>query len=149
MHRHITYYTQSIVCQGGFSNKFLSGNSWTCAGFAKGGQLFFFFGGGGLATRGVAKCLLGGFGGMLPRNFFLNGAIRCVLEHIFINFLLSKSLKIFFFSSFGGLFATFYFMVEAFFWACPPPLRKFLRAPMIARRVREHAPGKFFCVTAI
>ena len=26
----------------------------------------------------------------------------------------------------------------------PPPLRKFLRAPMIARRVREHAPRKFF-----
>ena len=23
-HRHITYYTQSTVCQGGFSNKFLS-----------------------------------------------------------------------------------------------------------------------------
>ena len=27
----------------------------------------------------------------------------------------------------------------------PPPLRKFLRAPMIARRVREHAPRKFLC----
>ena len=25
------------------------------------------------------------------------------------------------FSLCGGLFATFYFMVEAFFWACPPP----------------------------
>ena len=40
------------------------------------------------------------------------------------------------FSSYGGLFATFYFMVGAFFGACPP-LRKFLRAPMIARRVRK------------
>ena len=69
MHRHITYYTQSIVCQGGFSNKFLSISSWAYAGFAKGGQLFFFFGG-GLATRGVAMRLLGGFGGMLPRIFF-------------------------------------------------------------------------------
>ena len=50
------------------------------------------------------------------------------------------------FSPCGGLFATFYFMVEAFIWACPPPpaLRKFLRAPMIARRVREHAPGENF-----
>ena len=97
MHRHITYYTQSIVCQGGFSNKFLS-SSWAYAGFAKGGQLFFFFGGGGLnATRDVAMRLLGGFGGMLPRKFFLNVAIWCVLEHIFINFLLSKSLKISFF----------------------------------------------------
>ena len=26
----------------------------------------------------------------------------------------------------------------------PPPLRKFLQASMIARRVREHAPRKFF-----
>ena len=93
MHRHITYYTQSTVCQGEFSNKFLSSSSWAYAGFAKGGQLFFFLGGGGLATRGVAMRLLGGFGGMLPRTFFLNGAIWYVLEHIFIIFLLSKSLK--------------------------------------------------------
>ena len=48
MHRHITYYTQSTVCQGGFSNTFLSSSSWGYAGFAKGGQLSFFFGGGGL-----------------------------------------------------------------------------------------------------
>ena len=53
----------------------------------------YFFGGEGLATRGVAMRLLGGFGGMLPRKKFLNGAIWCVLEHIFINFLLSKNLK--------------------------------------------------------
>ena len=97
MHRHITYYTQSTVCQGGFSNKFFSSGSWAYAGFAKGGQLFFFFWGGGLATLGVAMPLLGRFGGMLPRNFFLNGAIWCVLEHIIIIFLLSKSLKISFF----------------------------------------------------
>ena len=32
--------------------------------------------------------------------------------------------------------------------APPPPLRKFLQAPMIARRVREHAPGIFFCVSS-
>ena len=38
-----------------------------------------------------------GVQGMLPPNFFLNGAIWCVLEHIFINFSLSKSLKIFIF----------------------------------------------------
>ena len=52
------------------------------------------------------------------------------------------------FSPCGSLFATFYFMVGAFLGAflraCPPPLRKFLRAPMIARRVREHAPRNFF-----
>ena len=46
MHRHLTYYTQSTVCQGGFSNRFLSSSSWAYAGFAKGGQLFFFLGGG-------------------------------------------------------------------------------------------------------
>ena len=51
------------------------------------------------------------------------------------------------FSRCGGLFATFYVMVEAFFWACPPlPLRKFLRAPMIARRVsRACSPEIFLC----
>ena len=35
------------------------------------------------------------------------------------------------------------------FGLAPPPLRKFLRASMIARRVREHAPRKKICVTAI
>ena len=49
----------------------------------------------GQLLGGLAKRLLGGFGGMLPRKKFLNRAIWCVLEHIFINFLLSKSLKIF------------------------------------------------------
>ena len=68
MHRHITYYTQSTVCQSGFyehisSNKFLSSSPWALAGFAKGGAAFW---GAGrvhdakrLATRGVAKGLLG------------------------------------------------------------------------------------------
>ena len=68
MHRHITYYTQSTVCQGGFSNRFLSSSSWAYAGFAKGGQLF--FGGWGLATRGVAMRLLGGSGVCFPEIFF-------------------------------------------------------------------------------
>ena len=85
------YYTQSTVCQGEFLNKFLSSSSWAYAGFAKGGQLL--FGGGGLATRGLAMRLLGGFGSMLSREKVFNGAIWCVLEHIFIIFLLSKSLK--------------------------------------------------------
>ena len=92
MHRHITYYTQSTVSQGGFSNKFLSSSSWAYAGFAKGGN--YYLGGGRVATHGIATRLLGGFGGMLPRKNFFNGAIWCVLEHIFIIFLLSKSLKI-------------------------------------------------------
>ena len=36
--------------------------------------LFFFWGGGGLATRGVAMRLLGGFEDMLPRKKNFNGA---------------------------------------------------------------------------
>ena len=44
MHRHITYYTQSTVCQGGISNKFLSSSSWSYTGFA---NYFFVSGGGG------------------------------------------------------------------------------------------------------
>ena len=37
--------------------------------------------------------LLGGFGGMLSREFFLNGAIWCVLAYILIRFCLYKILK--------------------------------------------------------
>ena len=48
----------------------------------------------GGATIFLGGGLLGGFGGI----FLLNGAIWCVLEHIFIFFLLSKSLKISFFT---------------------------------------------------
>ena len=45
MHKHITYYTQSTVCQRGFyerisSNKFLSSSPWAYAGFAKRGTTF-------------------------------------------------------------------------------------------------------------
>ena len=46
---------------------------------------YFFCGwGGGLATRGVAMRLLGGSGACFPEKIFLNGAIWCVLEHIFL-----------------------------------------------------------------
>ena len=70
MHRHITYYTQSTVCKGGFSNKFLSSSSWAYAGFAKGGGaniFLFFFGGGGLARHAFAR---GVRGHASPKNFF-------------------------------------------------------------------------------
>ena len=67
------------------------------------GYLGFHFGGGGFkvflekwgylqgakryAARGKATRLLGGFGGMLPRKFFLKkGAIWCVLESILLKF---------------------------------------------------------------
>ena len=71
MHRHITYYTQSTVCQGGFSNKFLSSTvvHGRLQDLPRG--LTSFFLGGGLATRGIATSLLGGFGGMLPRKKIL------------------------------------------------------------------------------
>ena len=70
-----------------------------------------------------------------------------------------------FFGYIVGLFATFFSFWRPFhhvgtflllftlwwrpFLGLPPPLRKFLQVPMIARRVREHAPRKLFCVTAI
>ena len=97
MHRHITYYTQSTVCQGVFSNKFLSSSSWAYAGFAKGGQLFFFFGG-GLATLFVAMRLLRGFGGMLPRkkNFEWCNLVRFgAYFHNFFTFKKSKNIIFF------------------------------------------------------
>ena len=94
------YYTQSTVCQGMDSQiNFSVVAHGRMPDLPRGAKFFIFFcgGGGGLATRGVAMRLLGGFGGMFLRNFFLNGANWWVLEHIFINFLLSKSLKISFF----------------------------------------------------
>ena len=75
-----------------FSNKFFSSSVWAYAGFAKGGQLFCV-----LATRGTSKRLLEGFGACFPEKNFWDAAIWCVLEYIFINFLPSKSLKIFIF----------------------------------------------------
>ena len=68
MHRHITYYTQSTVCQGGFSNIFLGSSSWAYAGLAKGGQLF--FGGRGACDAWRSHAFARGFGGMLPRKKF-------------------------------------------------------------------------------
>ena len=97
MHKHITYYTHSTFCKREFyerisSNKFLSCSPWAYAGFAKG--MTQLFGGLGelhaatrLASRGVAKHFLGGSGACFPKKFFLNSAIWCVLEHIFIIFL--------------------------------------------------------------
>ena len=58
-----------------------------------GPTIFFFGGGGGWGGCDYATRLLGGSGACFPKKNF-NGAIWCVLEHIFINFLLSKSLKI-------------------------------------------------------
>ena len=78
MHRHITYFTQSTVWisfyESIFSNNFFSSSPWAYAGFAKGGQ--------------------GGSGHASPKQK-LNGAIWCVLEHIFIkNFTFKKSKNI-------------------------------------------------------
>ena len=112
MHKHITYILHTInrlpareFYERISSNKFLiSSSPWEYARFDKGGAIF-----GGwtielhaaklLATRGVPRRLRGGFGGMLPWGNFLHGAIWCILEHIFINFLFEKILKIFSFST--------------------------------------------------
>ena len=55
-----------------------------------GGQLFFFFffGGGGACDARRCHAFARGVRGHASPKFFLNGAIWCVLEHIFINFLL-------------------------------------------------------------
>ena len=62
----------------------------------RGAQLFFRA---SCMPRSCLGCVafVRGVRGMLPRNFFLNGAIWCVLEHISINFLLKKKIKILFF----------------------------------------------------
>ena len=94
MHRHITYYTQSTVCQGGFSNKFLSSSSWAYAGFAKGGQLFFWGGGVWACDAWHSHAFARGVRGHAsPKKIILNCAIWCVLEHIFITFFTFKKSK--------------------------------------------------------
>ena len=45
------------------------------------------------AARGEAMRLLGGFGGMLPRENFKKGAIWCVLESILLKFCQKNNLK--------------------------------------------------------
>ena len=101
------YYTQSTVCQSGIyerisSNTFFSSSPWAYVGFAK--RELNFLGGWAscMPRRGLRlkriQAFVWGFGGMLPRKyFFLNGATWCVLEHIFINFVLEKNLKIYIF----------------------------------------------------
>ena len=51
-------------------------------------------GGGGACDARRSHAFARGFGGMLPPKKKFNGAIWCVLEHLFIIFLLSKCLKI-------------------------------------------------------
>ena len=45
-----------------------------------------FSGGANFKKFGILVMLLGGFGGMTPKNFFLNGAISCVLRAIYNHF---------------------------------------------------------------
>ena len=91
MHRHITYYTQSTVCQGGFSNKCLStcSSSWVYAGFAKGAN--YFFGGGWACDVWRSHAFARGVRGHAsPKNFFLMVQFGAFLEHISINFYFQK-----------------------------------------------------------
>ena len=87
MHRHITYYTQSTVCQGGFLNKFLSSSSWAYAGYAKGGPTIRGEGCDAWHSHTFAR---GVRGHAVPKKNF-NGAIWCILEHIFIIFFTFKT----------------------------------------------------------
>ena len=76
------YYTQSTVCQGGFSNKFLISSSWAYAGFAKGGgaTICYFFCnayktdilGGGVACDALRShaFAMGVWGHASPKFFF-------------------------------------------------------------------------------
>ena len=59
----------------------------------QGGPTIFFWGG-GACNAWRSHAFARGVRGHASRKKFLNGAIWCVLEHIFIIFLLSKSLKI-------------------------------------------------------
>ena len=52
----------------------------------RGGSKYFWKSGDICMARAEAMRLSGGFGGMLPRNFFLNGAIWCGLENILLKF---------------------------------------------------------------
>ena len=112
MHNHITYYTQSIVCQRGLyerisSNKSLSSSPLAYAArICQGGPTFFFFGGGGgrVACREVvcdswrSQAFVRGSGACFQKKFFLNG--DCVTtsrnfyrrpKDIFVLFLLNKT----------------------------------------------------------
>ena len=96
MHRHITYYTQSTVCQRGFSNKFLSSSSWAYAGFAKGANYFFFWGGGACdAWRSQAFARRSG--ACFPPKKIGDWCNLVRFGAYFHKFLLTKSLKIYFF----------------------------------------------------
>ena len=92
MHRHITYYTQSTVCQGGFSNKFLSSTvvNGRLQDLPRGATIFFGGGGGGACDAWHSHAFARGVWGHVSPKFFFKGAIWCVLEHIFINFYFQK-----------------------------------------------------------
>ena len=153
MHRHITYYTQSTVCQGGSSKNISVVVHGCMQDLPRVGKYSFFWEGGGLATRnhalvrGVWGARRGGGGKSRPsppppfekRKFF--GYIVGLFA-TFFSFWRP-------FHHVGTFLLLFTSWWRPFLGLPPPPLRKFLQAPMIARRVREHARRKFFCVTAI
>ena len=71
MHKHITYYTKSTVCQRGFyerisSNKVLSSSLWAYAGFSKGRTQVF----GELSVCRSQAFVRGVRGHASPRTFF-------------------------------------------------------------------------------
>ena len=93
MHRHITYYTQSTVCQGGFSVKFLSSSLWAYAGFVKGGQLYFFFLGGGACDAWRSHAFAREVRGHASQNFFFEWCNLVRFGACFHNFFTFKKSK--------------------------------------------------------
>ena len=77
------------ILQAHLLKKILSSSRWTYAEFAKGAN---FLGAGRVTCREAAcdawRSQAFADSCMLPRENVLNGAIWCVLEHIFITFLL-------------------------------------------------------------
>ena len=142
MHRHITYYTQSVARVDSQINFSVVVHG-RMQDLPRGAN--YFFGGVGAACDAWrSHAFARGVRGNASPKFFLEWYNLVRFGVYFHNFFTFKSLKISFFSNVGGLFATFYFMVEAFFWACTPPLRKFLRASMIAGGFESMLPGNFF-----
>ena len=160
MHRHITYYTQSTICQGGFSNKFLSSTvvHGRMQDLLRGAiYFFFFFWGGGVCdawrshafARGVWAPAQGG--GAIKGRRPPPSKIMAILGAFLLLFFHTGAFLLLFLI-FGGLFTMWgpfcYSLLHGgrLFWGLPspPPLRKFLRAPMIAGGFESMLPGNFF-----
>ena len=152
MHRHITYYTQSTVCQGG-SSKNISVVVHGCMQDLPRMGKYFFWEGGGLATRCVAMRLLEGFGAPAGRGGKSRPSPPPPFE------------KRKFFGYIVGLFATFFSFWRPFhhvgtflllftswwrpFLGLPPPPTKISAGAHDCKEGSRACSPEIFCVTAI